>query len=258
MKKILKISAGFLILLCSSFAVFAATADWSYQGNTGPAYWAKLSPANAACANQSVQQSPMSLPLSTPTSAPTLYWHFQPGTFQVQHNQHNLYLYYTGPKANEYVQIDNVKYYLQQIHFHVPGEHKLGSRSYPMEVHLVHEGPNSQPLAVGVWLQSGAANSFLSAVFAKPIPAVNASAQPTLTLNPVDLLPKQSRYYRYTGTLTAPPCQTVSWIMLKNAITVSNAQLAQFKTEVTADNARPVQPQVTHQIDQGTGIEPIA
>ena len=49
-------------------------------------------------------------------------------------------------------------------------------------------------------------------------------------------------YYRYTGSLTTPPCtEAVRWNVLKQPMELSADQLAQFRV-LYAHNVRPVQP----------------
>jgi carbonic anhydrase len=55
------------------------------------------------------------------------------------------------------------------------------------------------------------------------------------------LMPADSGYYTYDGSLTTPPCsEGVRWIVLKNPITVSQAQVEQHRA-LFGDTARPVQ-----------------
>ena len=61
-------------------------------------------------------------------------------------------------------------------------------------------------------------------------------------LNPLTLLPKDRRAYRYSGSLTTPPCsEGVNWLLLANPIQMSTDQIAAFRTLFPL-NARPVQP----------------
>ena len=63
-----------------------------------------------------------------------------------------------------------------------------------------------------------------------------------------------SNYYSYSGSLTTPPCfETVTWLVLNNTMTVSEAQLEAFRSMLSSEgtpeapinidiNYRPVQP----------------
>ena len=57
------------------------------------------------------------------------------------------------------------------------------------------------------------------------------------------LLPEKRPYYRYSGSLTTPPCsEGVRWIVLREPMTVTREQLAAFRETFGVANNRPVQP----------------
>uniref|UniRef100_A0A663MXQ5 Carbonic anhydrase 1 n=1 Tax=Athene cunicularia TaxID=194338 RepID=A0A663MXQ5_ATHCN len=54
---------------------------------------------------------------------------------------------------------------------------------------------------------------------------------PFSDFDPSSLLPKSMDYWTYNGSLTHPPLhESVTWIILKEPITISSEQLAQFRT----------------------------
>ena len=68
-------------------------------------------------------------------------------------------------------------------------------------------------------------------------PAVKADS----AINPSGLLPAAHSYYRYSGSLTTPPCsETVDWLLLADSIQVADADIARF-AKLYPMNARPVQ-----------------
>jgi len=57
------------------------------------------------------------------------------------------------------------------------------------------------------------------------------------------LFPKKLDYYRFSGSLTTPPCtEGVRWIVLEQAVTASDEQIQKFHATMHHDNNRPVQP----------------
>jgi carbonic anhydrase len=63
-----------------------------------------------------------------------------------------------------------------------------------------------------------------------------------VTVDARSLLPSGRGYFRYPGSLTAPPCtEGVEWVVLKQPLELSPAQLARYRQRF-ADNARAVQP----------------
>jgi carbonic anhydrase len=63
-----------------------------------------------------------------------------------------------------------------------------------------------------------------------------------VTVAPLELLPSETRYIRYSGSLTTPPCsEGVIWTVFVSPIEASAAQIARF-ARLYGSNARPVQP----------------
>jgi len=55
------------------------------------------------------------------------------------------------------------------------------------------------------------------------------------------MLPGKRTYYRYSGSLTTPPCaEVVNWLLLTDPITVAQADIDAFG-KLYAMNARPAQ-----------------
>lgn len=68
----------------------------------------------------------------------------------------------------------------------------------------------------------------------------NISIKQDLNLN--KLLPVNKTYWRFSGSLTTPPCsEGVTWIVLKHPLTLSAEQLEKFTHTMHHDNNRPVQ-----------------
>jgi carbonic anhydrase len=57
-----------------------------------------------------------------------------------------------------------------------------------------------------------------------------------------ELIPRQKEYYRFSGSLTTPPCsEGVVWVVMKTPMTASKRQIDTFKEVMREDNNRPVQ-----------------
>jgi carbonic anhydrase len=57
------------------------------------------------------------------------------------------------------------------------------------------------------------------------------------------LQPESRDYYRFSGSLTTPPCsEGVRWLVMKQPVEVSKAQIDAFKAVMLHPNNRPVQP----------------
>ncbi|XP_077470620.1 carbonic anhydrase [Stigmatopora argus] len=162
-------------------------------------------------------------------------------------------------------------YRLKQFHFHWGAsdergsEHTVNGVKFPCELHLVHwntkypsfgeAASQADGLAVvGVFLKIGAANPKLQKVLDGLDSIKTKGAQSTFpNFNPESLLPTSLDYWTYDGSLTTPPLlESVTWIVLKEPISVSPAQMAAFRRLLftgkgeeeccMADNYRPPQP----------------
>jgi carbonic anhydrase len=66
--------------------------------------------------------------------------------------------------------------------------------------------------------------------------------QPTILLDPAEMLPARRDYYTYMGSQTSPPCsEGVLWLVMKQPVQASPAQMALF-SRLYPLNARPIQP----------------
>jgi carbonic anhydrase len=112
-----------------------------------------------------------------------------------------------------------------------------------MAAHLLHKSPSGQLLAVVVLFRTGHENALLNTL----IPLIPARADgdhvhPDVSVNASALLPATRSYFRYPGSVTAPPCtEGVEWIVMKQPLELSAGQLARYRARF-ADNARAVQP----------------
>jgi carbonic anhydrase len=141
------------------------------------------------------------------------------------------------------LRIGKERYTLQQFHFHTPGGDKIGGEEFPMAAHLLHKSQSGQLLALVVLFRTGAENPLLAEVLPR-IPAHKDGdhAHPDVLVSAAALLPAWRSYYRYSGSVTAAPCtEGVEWVVMKQAVELSTAQLATWRKRY-ADNARAVQP----------------
>ncbi|XP_046449778.1 carbonic anhydrase 2-like [Daphnia pulex] len=162
-------------------------------------------------------------------------------------------------------------YQFAQIHLHwgsdstKGSEHLVNSKSYPVELHLVHWNVKYGSFAeASKYSYDGLA---VLTVFAKVVPEDNKYFHPlveqlgeiinngdeTIVKKPIslyELLPRRiSSFYRYFGSVTTPACQElVIWTIFDNPIEISEKQLNKFrslKDEVgdrMVNNFRPPQP----------------
>lgn len=223
--------------LCAKGGFAAEGAHWSYEGNTGPAKWGEIDNASRVC-SVGVQQSPIDIKGSIDAKLPPLQfvWSKRAGT--IVNNGHTIQLDF--PEGNT-LSIERQKYALLQMHFHRPSEHMIGGKGYPMEVHFVHRSAAGSLAVVGILMTAGKPNAaFNRIVQSMPQKKGHAAADPAI--DPMALLPDRHSYYRYSGSLTTPPCsETVDWHLLIEPVSVAEADITAF-AKLYPMNARPVQP----------------
>jgi carbonic anhydrase len=134
-------------------------------------------------------------------------------------------------------------YELKQFHFHAPSENLLDGRRFPLEVHFVHADAAGNLAVIGVFFEEGAPNNGLAKLW-KQLPAqVGDKHKLTAKLSATALMPPVQDYYRFSGSLTTPPCsEGVNWLVMKHPITASGEQIEQFARLMGHSNARPAQP----------------
>ncbi|HDZ8965923.1 TPA: carbonic anhydrase [Aeromonas dhakensis] len=224
------------LLLCP--AAFAAAPHWEYSGEAGPAKWASLTPEFGQCAGRN--QSPVNLSGLVNAELAPLQFHYLAGGHSVTNNGHTVQVDYAPGSTLE---LDGMHFTLKQFHFHAPSENLIEGKSYPLEGHLVHANDKGELAVVAVMFEPGKANGALSQVW-QSLPA-KAGEQHALK-EPVSaepLLPAKRDYYRFSGSLTTPPCsEGVRWLVMKQPVQVSQAQIDAFKAVMPHPNNRPVQP----------------
>jgi len=232
---------------------------WGYKGSISPAQWGQLNPDFIACSTGK-SQSPINIPKKVPKAAGQLVFNYAPSSLDIINdgstdvtigNKQMLILDGHGVKvsfptqvAKESLVLNGKNYRLIQFHFHSPSENTWRGRSFPLEIHFVHQGENGKVIVVGVFVNGGAVNPAIQLLIGH-LPAVNGKEYVIKgeQINPSDLLPTTHQYYSFAGSLTTPPCtEGLNWIVLENPITASPAQIAIIRKAAGGENARPVQP----------------
>ncbi|CAO2579945.1 Carbonic anhydrase 3 [Lemmus lemmus] len=246
--------------------------EWGYASHNGPEHWHELYPIA-----KGDNQSPIELHTKDIKHDPSLQpWSasYDPGSAKTILNNgktcrvvfddtYDRSMLRGGPLSGPYR--------LRQFHLHWGSsddhgsEHTVDGVKYAAELHLVHWNPKyntfgealKQPdgiAVVGIFLKIGREKGefqiFLDAL--DKIKTKGKSAAFT-HFDPRSLLPGNFDYWTYPGSLTTPPLlECVTWIVLKEPITVSSEQMSQFRRlnfntegepeELMVDNWRPAQP----------------
>jgi len=157
----------------------------------------------------------------------------------VVNNGHTIQVNYNEGSS---IKVDGMTFELKQFHFHGPSEHTINGQYFELEMHLVHQSADGSLAVVGVLIREGAENPAF-APFSDHLPTKSGEEYSSQdTINADDLLPASRLSYRYSGSLTTPPCsEGVKWLVLTTPIEMSGTQIASFK-DIIQNNNRPVQP----------------
>jgi len=217
-------------------------AQWSYLQETGPDHWAELDPSFAICARGKAQ-SPINLTAAEGADLINPDFHYQSVPLNLLNNGHTVQVPYA---PGSYIMLDGIKYNLLQFHFHSPSEHAIDNQSQAVELHLVHQSDAGELAVVAVMLRAEDDERSVNESFAaltQRLPLKSGDKVRTQkTINAQTLLPPQTTTYRYSGSLTTPPCsESVTWLVMTEPVTVSKAQASQYELLLNHNN-RPLQP----------------
>jgi carbonic anhydrase len=210
---------------------------WSYDGQSGPQAWGRLKPEFSKCAT-GTRQSPIDIRDGIHVDLEPVQFDYKPSVFSVLDNGHTVQV---NVAPGNFIEVMGRRFELVQFHFHRPSEERIDGKQFDMGVHLVHKDIGGRLAVVAVLLARGSAHPIVQSVW-NNLPLEKGdevSARVSLDLN--QLLPKDTRYYIYMGSLTTPPCsEGVLWMVMQQPVAVSQEQVDVFG-RLYPMNARPLQ-----------------
>jgi len=237
-RRLLKALTGVALCpLCTNVGIASEGAHWSYEGTHGPDHWGDLDPASRVCA-VGTQQSPIAIDAAVEAQLPPLQFSWARKADSIVNNGHTVQL---DLKDGGVLAVGSDRYKLVQFHFHHPSEHLIHDHGYPMEVHFVHRAASGSLGVIGVLMRIGKPNPVFAKIVATMPASAGATAAADPAIDPTKLLPSGYGYYRYSGSLTTPPCsETVDWMLLADPIEVAESDVDAF-AKLYPMNARPAQ-----------------
>ncbi len=214
-----------------------AAAHWTYEGEEGPEHWGEIDPAYAVCGT-GTSQSPIDISTPNEQDLANISFHYQPSEVNILNNGHTVQVNYD---AGSYIELNGARYDVAQFHYHAPSEHAIDGKLFAAEIHVVHKNADGQLAVVGILLEDGAENTAF-APFIDNLPAEKADVKDTgVRINAADFLPAVQTTFRYSGSLTTPPCtEGVNWLVMTTPIELSTTQLSALDV-LFEDNNRPLQ-----------------
>lgn len=212
--------------------------DWSYSGVEGPDNWGKLNPAFSTC-DSGLNQSPVNIEKALVASLKPLKSVQIYAAKDIVNNGNTVLVNF---KPGNTLQLDNTPYLLQKLSFHAPSEHKIQNKAYPLEAHFLYADAKGNQSIIAVLFTNGKANAALANLWAKMPNEVGAPVALTKPVLPNELMPKNPSYFRFSGSLTTPPCsEGVRWIIMKTPMTASTPQIVKLERALRYPNNRPLQ-----------------
>jgi len=221
---------------------------WGYEEADGPGVWADLSPEFLLC-REGQAQSPIDLTGAQAASLDPMGMNYQPASLRIIRHEHLVDVINSGHTIQinydegSTLTVEATEFELAQYHFHVPSEHNVDGKSFPMEMHLVHVSEQGEIAVLGVLIEEGSHNpNFDPVVEHIPLEAGSEEHLEHVQVQIDDLLPADRSTFRYSGSLTTPPCsEGVRWFVLVQPLELSVQQIQSFARVISGNN-RPLQP----------------
>ncbi len=213
---------------------------WGYTGHESPEHWAELSPKFRIC-GEGKSQSPVNITNTIDGKLSPIKMDYHPSNVEVVNNGHTIQVDFKDD--SNVMQLDGKAYTLKQFHFHVPSENHIKGKSFPLEAHFVHADAQGNLAVVGVLYELAGDNQRLAPIWKNLPQKAGEKFSLETAFNPATLIPKKRDYYRFSGSLTTPPCsEGVNWLVLKQYDSIGQAQVDTFSALMHGHNNRPVQP----------------
>jgi carbonic anhydrase len=216
---------------------------WDYEGATGAKHWSELDPDYAVC-NVGKEQSPIDIQKAEKAELPAIRFVDKGAPLKyLINNGHTIRVNYHTPGSGDFLIVGEKRYELTQFHFHRPSEEYIHGQSFDMTLHLMYQASDGKVAGVAVLLKSGSANATIQQIWDHmPLAEGKEEEIPGVEINPAGLLPRDTAYYSYMGSLTAPPCtEGVTWYVLKTPVDISAEEIKAF-AKLYPHDVRPIQP----------------
>jgi len=236
-----------LLLLTLFFAtstnLFANQTDWNYAEADK---WASLNPDYSLCGNGK-NQSPVNIDTKKTADGRLSAIKFNYGLIVPGKiiNTGKLIQVVINSNVNKpaNIQVDGTEFVLKRLDIHIPSEHTIDKKHYPMEIEYIHQSKDGKLANVSLLAIPGRPDRTLRKLIQYlPVKAGEAKPLPANALRNTEMKKKYANDYRYSGSLTTPPCtEGVHWFIMKQPLTFSKEQYNAFKAAIGQDNNRPIQ-----------------
>ena len=218
---------AFLLLIVAAVLVPAGPraqwkTPWAYDGPSGAEHWGDLDPEYATC-KVGKEQSPVDIRNAEKAELPAIRFEYRSGPLKMINNGYTAVRVNYAPGNRNFLIVGDKHYELTQFHFHHPSEEYIHGKPFDMVAHLMHEASDGKVATVAVLLNAGSANRTVDQLWEHMSKTPGKEEVIAgVEVNPAGLLPRDTSYYNYMGSVTAPPCaEGVSWFVLKTPVWIS-------------------------------------
>jgi carbonic anhydrase len=216
----------------------AVAVPWSYEGKEGPEHWGKLASEYATCAD-GLNQSPINIDNTIHASLKPIRGIQKFPAKEILNDGRTIQVNF---KTGNMLVLDSAPYQMKALNFHAPSENTINKKAFPLEAQFLHVDNKGNLTIISVMFKEGNANAAIDKLLLQ-IPDKKGELAPIKTrVIPSELMPENRSYYRFSGSLTTPPCtEGVRWIVLKTPMTASKTQIKAFESAFKLPNNRPIQ-----------------
>jgi len=229
-------------IICGLSCSVTSAAEWAYKETKGPEKWADLAPEYSICGSGK-NQSPINIDTKKAINIEAAGIKFNYGLTLPETITNTGNLIQVNTRGWAKLNVDDIEFKLQHLEFHIPSEHTIDGKHFPMEIQFIHESEGGQTAIVSRMAIPGRPDRALRKLFEKlPMQAGETEKLSGNALRNIEMKMKVSNYFYYNGSMTTPPCsEGVRWYLMKAPMTFSKEQYNQLKSAVEQDNNRPVQ-----------------
>ncbi|KAI4997251.1 hypothetical protein ZWY2020_052593 [Hordeum vulgare] len=249
------------VAVAAASSVAADDPDYSYVPGTklGPDNWSKLSPKYSACNGGPAVRKQSPIDIVTKNAVPkadldSLNRTYVASNATLINNGKEISMTFAGKPGT--VSIGGKAFSLKKLQWRTPSEHTINGKRHPLELQLIHQSDagTGEVAILAIIYKVGAPDSFyfqlkrkLAELAADRCSYGEQDARVAAGLVHLRSLEKRTgSYFRYMGSLTAPPCaENVYWNVLGKVRQLTQEQLDLLVAPLPAaakQNARPVQP----------------
>lgn len=220
----------------------AGDGPFSYDDDgKGPTDWGTIKPEYTACSD-GTHQSPINVLVDSSNkpnfTMPEMKLDRSVLDFQSVSTNFNFLCNKKFGECSE-VKWNKTTYTMLQMHSHVPSEHHVGGKTYPLELHFVHVSKTKKILVYAVLFELGEKlNPWLQTLID------SAEEMQPKVADLSKFVDEASTLCTYDGSLTTPPCsESVRWIISSRPMKASLKQIGWLYSMLgNHRNSRPIQP----------------